>query len=97
VRRFQERHRLKADGIVKADVVAAMNVPVETRIRQLELNLERWRWLPDQMPDRYIRVNVPEYTLEAIENGQIAMDIRVIVGERELPTPIFADRMTSVV
>jgi len=97
VRRFQERHRLKADGIVKADVVAAMNVPVETRIRQLELNLERWRWLPDRMPDRYIRVNVPEYTLEAMERGQIVMDIRVIVGERELPTPIFADQMTSVV
>jgi murein L,D-transpeptidase YcbB/YkuD len=97
VHRFQERHRLKPDGIVKPDVVAAMNVPVETRIRQLELNLERWRWLPDQMPDRYIRVNVPDYMLETIEHGQPVMDIRVIVGERELPTPIFADQMTSVV
>ncbi len=69
VKRFEERHRIKPDGIVDAETVHALNVPVQQRIRTIELNLERWRWLPDQMPARYLIVNVPDFRLEAIENG----------------------------
>jgi murein L,D-transpeptidase YcbB/YkuD len=97
VKRFEERHRLKPDGILDAETVEAMNVPVEQRIRTLELNLERWRWLPDKMPARYLLVNVPDFRLEAIENGTPVMDMRVVVGEPENKTPIFADEMTNVV
>lgn len=97
VKRFEERHRIEPDGIVDAATVAALNVPVEQRIRTIELNLERWRWLHDPMPARYFVVNVPDFRLEAIENGKAVMTMRVVVGEPENKTPIFADEMTHVV
>jgi murein L,D-transpeptidase YcbB/YkuD len=97
VKRFQERHRIKPDGIIDPATVAALNVPVEQRIRTIALNLERWRWLPDPMPARYLIVNVPDFRLEAIENGKMVMDMRVVVGEPDNKTPIFADEMTHVI
>jgi murein L,D-transpeptidase YcbB/YkuD len=97
VKRFEERHRIEPDGIVDSATVSALNVPVERRIRAIELNLERWRWLPDPMPARYILVNVPDFRLEVIENGKAVFGMRVVVGEPDNPTPIFADQMTHVV
>jgi murein L,D-transpeptidase YcbB/YkuD len=97
VKRFEERHRIEPDGIVDPATVAALNVPVEQRIRTIQLNLERWRWLPDPMPARHFVVNVPDFRLEAIENGKAVTDMRVVVGEPDNKTPIFADEMTHVV
>jgi murein L,D-transpeptidase YcbB/YkuD len=97
LRRFEERHRLKPDGLLDAETVKALNVPVEQRIRTIELNMERWRWLPDEMPARYLLVNVPDFRLEAIENGNSVMSMRVVVGAPDNKTPIFADEMTHVV
>ena len=97
VKRFEERHRIEPDGIVDPVTVSAMNVPVEHRIRTIELNLERWRWLPDRMPDRHFVVNVPDFRLEAIEQGKAVLDMRVVVGTPDNKTPIFADEMTHVV
>ena len=97
VKRFEERHRIDPDGIVDAATVGALNVPVEQRIRTIELNLERWRWLPDPMPARYFLVNVPDFRLEAIENGKAVLGMRVVVGGPDNKTPIFADQMTHVV
>ncbi len=97
VKRFEERHRIEPDGIVDPVTASAMNVPVEQRIRTMELNLERWRWLPDRMPDRHFVVNVPDFRLEAIEQGKAVMEMRVVVGAPDNKTPIFADEMTHVV
>jgi murein L,D-transpeptidase YcbB/YkuD len=97
VKRFEERHRIEPDGIVDPVTVSAMNVPVEHRIRTIELNLERWRWVPDSMPDRHFVVNVPDFRLEAIEQGKAVIDMRVVVGAPDNKTPIFADEMTHVV
>jgi murein L,D-transpeptidase YcbB/YkuD len=97
VKRFEERHRIEPDGTVDAETVSALNIPVEQRIRTIELNLERWRWLPDRMPDRHFIVNVPDFRLEAIEQGKAVMDMRVVVGAPDNKTPIFADEMTHVV
>jgi murein L,D-transpeptidase YcbB/YkuD len=74
-----------------------MNVPVESKIRTIELNLERWRWMPDKMPARYIMVDVPDYRFDAVENGKSVFDMRVVVGAPDKKTPIFADEMTTVV
>jgi L,D-transpeptidase YcbB len=97
VKRFEERHRIKPDGVVDPATVTALNVPVEQRIRTIELNLERWRWLPDPMPARYFIVNVPDFHLEAIEEGNPVLAMRVVVGGPDNKTPIFADSMTHVV
>jgi murein L,D-transpeptidase YcbB/YkuD len=97
VKRFQLRHGLEPDGVVGRAVVAEMNVPADARVWQIELNLERWRWLPRDMGDRYIIVNIPEYRLEVWEKGRVPLAMRVVVGKKDTPTPIFSDQMTHLV
>jgi murein L,D-transpeptidase YcbB/YkuD len=98
VARFQERHGIPADSSVDAKTLAALNVPVDTRIRIIELNLERYRWLPSDFGKRYILVNIPDYRLYAYDNGKERLTMRVGVGEEySHATPVFADSMTHVV
>ncbi len=97
VRQFRARHGLPQASALTRETVAAMNVPVSTRIRQIELNMERWRWFPRDLGERHIRVNVPEYHLEIREHGRVILPMKVIVGAIDKPTPIFSDTMTTVV
>jgi murein L,D-transpeptidase YcbB/YkuD len=97
VKRFQRRHGLADDGIVTPAVVAEMNVTIDERIRQIEMNLERWRWLPRDLGERHILVNIPEYRLEVWEGNQVPVSMRVVVGKPDTQTPIFSDEMTYVV
>ena len=97
VRQFQRRHGLEDDGIVGPAVVTRMNVPLERRIGQIELNLERWRWLPRDLGNRYLLVNIPAYTLEVREGDDVALAMRVVVGKRDTPTPVFSETMTHLV
>jgi murein L,D-transpeptidase YcbB/YkuD len=98
VARFQARHGIPSDGILGAATLAALNVPVHARIRQIQLNLERYRWLPTQFGPRYIYVNIPDYELYAYDWGKPVLKMRVVVGdEYENATPVFADSMTFVV
>ena len=98
VAKFQERHGLPPNGTAGPATLAALNVPVETRIRQIELNLERFRWLPSDFGPRYILVNIPDYRLYAYDDRKEALTMRVIVGdEYGSATPVFADSMTYLV
>jgi L,D-transpeptidase YcbB len=97
VARFQRRHGLSDDGVVGPEARAALNVPVEARIRQIALNMERWRWLPRDLGDRYILVNIPEMRLDVWDDGDVPLSMRVVVGTKETQTPIFDDQMTYVV
>jgi L,D-transpeptidase YcbB len=98
VARFQQRHGIPSDGIVGSVTVAALNVPVEVRIRQIQLNLERHRWLPAEFGRRYIYVNIPDYELYAYDRGKLVLKMPVVVGdEYENATPVFADSMTFMV
>jgi murein L,D-transpeptidase YcbB/YkuD len=97
VKRFQRRHGLTDDGVINRSVAAEMNVPIEKRIRQLRLNLERWRWLPRNLGERYILVNIPEARLEVWDHGEVPITMRTVVGKQDTPTPIFNDVMTHVV
>jgi murein L,D-transpeptidase YcbB/YkuD len=63
----------------------------------IALNLERWRWMPDELGTRYIIVNIPSFHLEAHEGGQTALLMKVVVGKPENRTPIFSDKMTTTV
>ena len=96
VRRFESRHGLKPDGIVNPELLSALNVPVEERIEQIELNLERWRWQQPARP-REILVNVPTFELHAYAGGQERLTMKVVTGQPDSPTPIFTREMTSVV
>ncbi len=98
VARFQLRHGIPSNGIVGAATLAALNVPVQVRIRQIQLNLERYRWLPAELGSRYIYVNIPDYRLSAYNVGKPVLNMRVVVGgEYKNTTPVFADSMTFVV
>jgi len=97
VARFEERHGLEPDGELDAKTVAALNVPVAERIREIELNLERWRWLPRDLGRRYVMVNTPAFELEGFEDGHRTLQMRIAAGTRDHPTPIFSDEMTEVV
>jgi murein L,D-transpeptidase YcbB/YkuD len=97
VKRFQRRHGLEPDGAVSAATIAQLNVPVGRRIQQISLNLERWRWLPAELGERHVLVNIPEYRLEVWDRGKVPVSMRVVVGKKDTPTPIFNDDMTHVV
>lgn len=93
VKRFQNRHGLEPDGVVGKQTVAAMNVPVEERIRQIVLNMERWRWLPEDLGDRYILVNIAGFKLTLVDSGAVWDRMRVAVGKPYRRTPVFSDRI----
>jgi len=97
VKNFEARHGLKEDGVADPEMIATLNLPVERRVRQIELNLERLRWLPDQLGASHIRVYIPDYRLYIMENDHVRLTMRVIVGKTEDPTPIFSDEMTYLV
>lgn len=100
VERFQERHGLDADGVIGATTMRALSVPIAARARQLELALERWRWLPRSFSAPPIVVNVPEFRLYALDGprGGDPIEMRVIVGKAlETETPIFSGEMEYLV
>ena len=97
VARFQRRHGLNDDGAVGPTTLSALNVPVEHRIEQIILNMERWRWMPDDLGRRYIQVNMAGFGLEVIEDGWPVMAMRVVVGRPYRRTPVFSARMTYMV
>jgi murein L,D-transpeptidase YcbB/YkuD len=94
VMRFQQRHGLDPDGVIGKRTVAAMNVPVEQRIRQVELNLERWRWMPRELGKRYIAINIADFSLTVVEEGAVVMSMPVIVGTPYRRTPVFSAQMS---
>jgi L,D-transpeptidase YcbB len=98
LKHFQARHGLAPDGKLNAATVAALDVPVEERIAQIELNLERWRWLPRRLGPRYVLVNVAAFELHAEQDGRAAERMKIISGQAgETPTPIFEAEMRTVV
>ncbi|MGA8259342.1 MAG: L,D-transpeptidase family protein [Arenicellales bacterium] len=97
VEHFQSRHGLEADGVVGPETRAALEVPISKRILQVELNMERWRWLPRDPGDRYLIVNVGGQELDAVENDRRTLHMRVIVGRPFQKTPSFASKITTVV
>ncbi|HVT15295.1 MAG TPA: L,D-transpeptidase family protein [Thermoanaerobaculia bacterium] len=97
VARFRERHGLEAGKTVDAETLAALNVPLSERIRQIEVNMERWRWLPGDLGPSYILVNVPDFSLQVVEGERVALAMRVVVGKEQSKTPIFSGKLTYVV
>lgn len=93
VRAFQRRHGLDADGAIGKRTVAALNVPVEQRVRQIELNMERFRWMPDEFGDDHVFVNLAGFELDYVRQGVTRLSMRVVVGRQYRETPVFSDRI----
>jgi murein L,D-transpeptidase YcbB/YkuD len=97
IKSFQELHALPATGVVDQATLDALNVPLDRRIKQVAINLQRWRYMPDDLGERHLFVNIPYFHLTARESGKPVMDIRVVVGKRGNNTPIFSVDMETVV
>jgi L,D-transpeptidase YcbB len=99
VKRFQLRHGIDADGRLGAVTIKQMNVPLQNRVLQLQLTLERWRWLPAEFSAPPIIVNIPDFRLRALDEGnKVVMDMRVVVGKAmRTQTPVFTRDMTYIV
>lgn len=94
VKKFQRRHGLRADGMVGERTLAELNVPVKSRIATLKLNMERRRWLPDDLGERHILVNIPDFSLVIIEGGKPIDRMRAVVGREDRQTPVMSGRMS---
>jgi len=97
VKRFQRRHGLNDDGVVGPATMGMLNVSVEQRIRQVEINLERWRWLPHQLEERYVMVNMANFTLGAVDADQTVLTMRVVVGRPARRSPVFSSKISYLV
>ena len=97
VKRFQARHGLAPTGTMTPRTIAAMNVPVQKRIHQLEASLVRLENMNFGFGPRYVVVNIPATFAEAIENDVVVRRYRVIVGKTEKPSPTLTAQITSVV
>ena len=97
VKSFQDRFGLDVDGIVGKGTIAELNIPASQRVDQLRVNLERWRWLPQNLGTRYILVNIANFELKVVENGELIETMRVVVGRPYRRTPVFSDMMTYLV
>jgi murein L,D-transpeptidase YcbB/YkuD len=97
VKWFQLRHGLEPDGIIGAATVKFLNQSFKDKAEVIKLNMERLRWAPETYGDNYIAVNIPEYKLRVFENKKQVMDMKVIVGAPETPTPVFTDTLRHVV
>ena len=97
VKRFQVRHGLAATGTVTPRTIAALNVSVQKRIKQLEASLERVEQTKFEFGQRYVVVNLPATFAEAIENDHVVRRYRVIVGKTEKPSPTLTAQITGVV
>jgi L,D-transpeptidase YcbB len=109
VKHFQQDHGLTPDGALGAATIQQINVPLHRRVIQLRLALERWRWLPHDLPQRFLAVNIPGFELYAYDNHHVSITMPVVVGRAfhgdtrtALPedihqTPVFMDEMEYII
>lgn len=97
IRQFQARHGLEDDGLIGGDTLAALNLTPAERLAQIDANLERWRWLPEDPEDTRITVNIAGYELRMVQQSKVVFRSRVIVGRPYRPTPLFRDSIRHLV
>ena len=97
VKNFQTKYNLKIDGVIGRDTIDAMNISAQDRVKQIQIALERHRWMPKELGPRYLMINLASYQLSAIENGEEKLAMRVIIGRKDRQTPSFTANMRNIV
>ncbi|MFV5698591.1 L,D-transpeptidase family protein [Flavobacterium sp. ZT3R17] len=97
LKRFQNRHGLAPDEIIRETTIALLNFSKEQRIHQIIVNLERWKWYPKEMGKEYVIINIPDYRLTLVKDKDTLRTHRVIVGRAKRKTPILSSKLTQVV
>ena len=96
VKRFQIRNGLEAKGLIGKQTLIAMNEPPAERARQIMLNMERWRWMPESLGDHHFMVNLAAFELQEVQSSEIIDRMNVVVGAVATQTPEFSDEMEYV-
>ena len=94
VKHFQLRHGLDADGVAGKGTLAAMNVPVDARINQIRVNLDRARWVSQDIPETFVIVDIAGFNARLFRNGEVIWDEPAQVGKPYRKTPVFREDMT---
>lgn len=97
VQRFQTRHGLHPDGVIGQGFLKAMNVPMRERLLTMLVNMERLRWVPEHQAKDLLLVNIPAFKLYVYDEGELALEMGVVVGKRATRTVIFSDTLSIVV
>ena len=97
VKKAQKQFGLKQSGYIDAALLKALNVPVEQRIQQLLINLERMRWIPLMPESKVILVNIPEYKLHVFELKKEVLNMGIVVGKAANKTVIFSNELKNIV
>lgn len=96
VQRFQQRHGLEAKGLIGRQTIITMDIPPEERVQQIMLNMERWRWMPDNLGENHLLVNLAAFELQRVQSSTIVERMNVVVGAVATQTPEFSDEMEYV-
>ena len=97
VKAFQESAGLRPDGIVGPATLGRLNAAADDHVDTILVNMERWRWMPEDLGDFYVRVNIPNFNLDIYKNGKIFYTTRIVVGQPTKQTPIFSDEIEHVI
>lgn len=97
LRQFQQRHGMSGDGVLDQATRQLLNTPPSQRIRQIALNMKRWRELPTDLGSRYIWVNMTDYQLQLVNRGRTELDMKVIIGKTYRRTPQMHEAISTLV
>ena len=96
VKSFQRRHGLGPDGVVGAETASFLSVSAAERLDQIRANLERWRWITQDLGEKYLLVNVADFRVAVYESGGAVLSMPAIVGRAYRQTPDFSGRMATI-
>ena len=94
---FQNRSGIEPSGILNLKTINELNISVDLRIKQMMVNLERLRWLPENVENNYLLVNIPEYKLHVFENAKPIWETNVVVGKEGKQTTIFRGNISKII
>lgn len=97
VKRFQQRHGLDADGVMGRQTMEALNITPATRRHQIAINMERWRWLSENLGSKHLLVNIAGFELKGVIDNRTDLRKPVIVGRHYRRTPVFSDAVRYLV
>jgi L,D-transpeptidase YcbB len=97
VKKFQQERQIAATGTLTAATVEALNGKTPDHANDIILaNLERWRWMPHHLPDTYVMVNLPDFTLRVMHDNQMVWTTRIVIGKPDMPTPLMSGEMKYI-
>lgn len=97
LKKFQDDHGLENDGILGNSTIRELNMSRKDRYHQILVNMERWRWFPKDLGENFILINIANYHLDVVEDGDTLRSHKTMVGTLARKTPVFSDRVRYVV